>query len=265
MSVGRMVNKSISLSERVDNLSTVEAKLFFTWAIPHSDDFGLLLVSVRKLKAIICPHWDSTIADIECWIKDIVDSQLWVKVQFQEEEFYFIMNFFEHQNLRKDRKPQLWSSRGADWEDFNKIKNQIDGNLFVAIDRKSEKKPQREKVERKPRGSIEDVKAEILNHKQFPGLKTKYPYRNYEEIIEDMCEWWQKNKKALPKTPILAFKNWLSKTKPDEDLLEKSRQAYNNKVILKRREESKNITPLSANTLKKLKEGKGNIGNLPNR
>lgn len=265
MSVGRMVNKAISLSERVDNLKTVEAKLFFTWAIPHSDDFGLLIISAKKLKAIVCPHLENTIDDVIGWIKDIVDQKLWAKVNFQEEEFYFIMNFFEHQTLRKDRPPQLWSGRGAKWDDFDKIKNQIDGNLFIGLGRKSEKPPTKKKVvERKPRESVKDIKVEIFNHKQFPAIKKKYPYRNYDEVIEDMCEWWQKNKKNLPKTPILAFKNWLSKTKPDDDLVEKDRLKHADEVMDKLRDEVKDVETLKPEILAKLNKDKSKIGNIPN-
>jgi len=259
-----MVNKAISLSERIDNLKTIEAKLFFTWAIPHSDDFGLLPVSIKKLKAIICPHWVNTIDDVTGWIEDIMGQKLWFKVKIHEEDFYFIANFFEHQTLRRDRPPQLWSGRGAKWGDFEDVKNQIDGNLFTSINRKSEKLPKKKVVERKPRGSVDDVKVEIKNHKQFPAIKKKYPHRDYEEIIEDMCEWWQKNKKSLPKTPILAFKNWLSKTKPDDDLIEKNRQEFVKNQQAKRDKELEGSKLVSKDKLKKLEVDKSKIGNIPN-
>lgn len=257
-----MIGKAISLSERVDNLQTIEAKLFFTWGIIHTDDFGLLPISVKKLKAIICPHWDNTIDDISNWIIDIIDKKLWVKINFNEEEFYFVINFFEHQNLRKDINPKLWSSRGSAWEDFDKIKNQIDGNLFSSIGKKSEITPIKKKVKstkRIPRASVEDVKTEILNHKQFSELEKQYPYRKYEMIIEDMCEWWKANKKSLPKVPILAFKNWLARTKPDDDLLDEKRGKFFDEQNKKMKDIIDNTKPSSKKTLDKLKKMKKSL------
>ena len=49
-----MLNKSISLSKQVNKLS-LKHKLFFTWAIPHLDDYGLLDNDPEILKATICP------------------------------------------------------------------------------------------------------------------------------------------------------------------------------------------------------------------
>jgi len=257
-----MINKAISLSERVDNLKKDLAKLFYTWGIIHTDDFGLLPISIKKLKAIICPHWSNNTSEVSNWVDDIISQGLWIKINFNEEEFYFVINFFEHQNLRKDINPKLWSSRGATWEDFEKIKNQIDGNLFSSIGKKSEITPIKKKVKstkRIPRVSVEDVKTEIFNHKQFSELEKKYPYRKYEIIIEDMCEWWVVNKKSLPKVPILAFKNWLSKTKPDEDLLDNKRKEYSEGENKKIKDIIDNTKPASKETLDKLSKMKKDL------
>ncbi|EKE25672.1 MAG: dnaD/phage-associated protein [uncultured bacterium] len=54
MAQKRMLNKSISLSKQVNKLS-LKHKLFYTWAIPHQDDYGLLDSDPEILKATICP------------------------------------------------------------------------------------------------------------------------------------------------------------------------------------------------------------------
>ncbi len=54
MAQKRMLNKSISLSKQVTKLS-LKHKLFFTWAIPHLDDYGLIDNDPEVLKATVCP------------------------------------------------------------------------------------------------------------------------------------------------------------------------------------------------------------------
>ena len=50
MAQKRMLDKKISVSEQVAKLS-LEAQLIFTWAIPHTDDAGMLPHSNMTLKA----------------------------------------------------------------------------------------------------------------------------------------------------------------------------------------------------------------------
>ena len=200
MSSGRMLSKAISISEKVDDLKTAEAKLFYTWAIVHTDDFGLLPVSFKKLRAVVCPLWEKP--KVEDWVKDIVERRLWQVVKFHDENFHYVLNFFEHQTLRKDINPKLWSNKDAKWDDFAQIRNQVDGNLFAAIGQKSEAPPQRKSV-----GSVDEVKKEIYAHKRFKELEKKYPHRNYGEVIEDMCEWWQ-----IKRNDCRRFRYLLSRT-----------------------------------------------------
>lgn len=51
---GRMLNKKISLDERVALLSA-EAALLFTWMIPHTDCEGKMLAIPETIKGNVCP------------------------------------------------------------------------------------------------------------------------------------------------------------------------------------------------------------------
>lgn len=65
MAQKRMLNKSISLSLQVNQLSE-KGMLIFTWCIPHLDDFGLLEVSAEVIKAMVFPLAKKiTVKDIE--------------------------------------------------------------------------------------------------------------------------------------------------------------------------------------------------------
>jgi hypothetical protein len=64
MAERRMISKSISISERVNDMS-IFARLLFTWMIPHADDFGRLPGSPMKLRALVVPMGDETKQEVE--------------------------------------------------------------------------------------------------------------------------------------------------------------------------------------------------------
>jgi len=54
MARGRMIDNCISISEKINDLPLKEA-FFYTWIIPHLDDWGRITGSPRKLKALVFP------------------------------------------------------------------------------------------------------------------------------------------------------------------------------------------------------------------
>jgi len=105
MAQKRMIDKKISVSEQVANLP-IPAQLLFTWAIPHSDDIGLLPCSERTLKALVLPMIDMPLIEFSQLIAKIVEQGLWQVYEHNGEKFYRIVKFREHQTLKKDRQPQ---------------------------------------------------------------------------------------------------------------------------------------------------------------
>lgn len=104
MAQGRMLNSKISLSEKVADLSLI-GQLFYTWAISHCDDVGLLQGSARTLKAQIIPMVDVSIEDVQVVIDKILDCGLWVELQHDGKKYYRIGQFDENQKLRRDKFP----------------------------------------------------------------------------------------------------------------------------------------------------------------
>lgn len=78
----RMISKSISISEQVNDLSDFAA-LLFSWMIPHADDWGILPGSPKKIKALITPMRKQTPKEIEKAIREMVAVELiwWYKVE----------------------------------------------------------------------------------------------------------------------------------------------------------------------------------------
>jgi hypothetical protein len=107
MAHSRMLVKKISVSTQVNKLSS-DAKLLFTWAIPHADDLGFLPYDHDTLKALIMPMKGVEIEEFGQWINEIVTNKLWEVFSYKEDSFYKITKFTKHQKLRKDRQPSTY-------------------------------------------------------------------------------------------------------------------------------------------------------------
>lgn len=104
MAQKRMIDKKISVSEQVANLS-LAGQLIWTWAIPHADDIGLLPHSKRTLKALIVPLIDISAEDFSKEIDSIVKQDLWNEFTYNNQTYYRVNNFGKYQTLKKDRQP----------------------------------------------------------------------------------------------------------------------------------------------------------------
>jgi hypothetical protein len=104
MAQKRMIDRRISVSEQIGNL-TIPQMLIFTWSIPHSDDVGLLPFSTKTLKATIIPLIDMSYEEFDvCW-KAIVEQKLVEFFEYDEQKFWRIKTFLKNQTLKRDRQP----------------------------------------------------------------------------------------------------------------------------------------------------------------
>lgn len=98
MAEKRMINKSISVSEKVNvDLPDIFHMLLFTWIIPHTDDFGRLTGSPAKIKALIIPMLDKSIKDVEKAIYHMHKARLIQWYEVDEEKYIEVLNFDDHQ------------------------------------------------------------------------------------------------------------------------------------------------------------------------
>lgn len=139
MAQGRMLNKYISTSETVNNLS-YEAMLIYTWLIPHTDDVGLVPKSPRKLKAIIAPMWDMPMETFGNQLETIVQAGLLKPVEQNGEEFYYLVGHSSEQTLKRDRKPRSIASDLDDWKKVETIWNQLEPNGGLSKEKISKEK-----------------------------------------------------------------------------------------------------------------------------
>lgn len=126
MAQKRMIDKKISISEDVANL-TIEAQLLFTWMIPHADDVGLLPYSSRQIKALIVPMIDSLSSEaIGIHLESIRKQKLIDVFEWEGDKFWHVSNFFSHQTLKRDRKPQCIAKNIDNWNQVDSIWNTVE-------------------------------------------------------------------------------------------------------------------------------------------
>jgi len=110
MARGRMVNKKISNSKRVNDLP-LPAQLLFTWLIPHLDCNGVFFGSPQMVKSLVFPRKSYTTKQVSQWLDMMQnannDNGIPLIDRFQVDgEFYIFMPGFEGEQvgLRKDKE-----------------------------------------------------------------------------------------------------------------------------------------------------------------
>ncbi len=143
MAQRRMIDKKISVSEQVANLS-VEGALLFTWMIPHADDAGLLPYSPRAIKALVVPMRDEMTAEIIGFqLESMCKQNLISPFHYEGITYWRINNFHQIQTLQKDRNPQtlFYFEKGKDikanWDKLFEILKtdglQLDSNSNTTV------------------------------------------------------------------------------------------------------------------------------------
>lgn len=197
MAQKRMIDKKISVSEQVANLS-IEAQLLFTWMIPHADDLGLLPYSVRSIKAMVVPMWDKSNEEIKTLLESIVFQKLVTVFQCEGQKFLLLPKFLEHQTLKRDRQPQtilpvkLEKESKDSWKSCEKILETVGKQLEdVGNQMESEEKIREEKG----REAKEEKSEEKPTLPADAGRSSNEPSIHNETLAEKFARL-----KAYPKT-----------------------------------------------------------------
>jgi hypothetical protein len=118
-----MISKSISVSEQVNILSDFAA-LLFTWLIPHTDDYGVIPGSSRKIKALVVPMRKQTPDQVENALKELQNAGLVWRYIYKDAEYIQFCKFEDHQeglHKRTNPKNPLYRDAKDDTENFREI------------------------------------------------------------------------------------------------------------------------------------------------
>ena len=251
-----MLDKKISVSEQVDNLS-IEAKLIYTWSIPHTDDLGLLPYSHKTLKALIIPMRDIKLDTFGNQVEEILKQGLYKIFEYNNEKFYRVVNFFKHQTLKRDRQPQTfinfkYSKNPKDsWDKIIKecgFHLEDNGNHLDTEEKRREEKRSKEKIINYSQKSLELSKLLYkLIKKNNPSWYVK---PNLDKWAEDMDKI-----NRLDKDPITGAKRtfeqieWMIEWSQKDDFWSqnilspaKLRKQFNQMVVKAKKTKSGGIT-----------------------
>lgn len=114
----RMLSKTISVSEQVNALSEA-AQVFYTWAIPHLDDFGRISGNPASFKALVRPMCSYTVAKVGDYIQEIAAQGL-INVYAAEGQVVIEYPSFEKYqvNLQK-RTRSMFPDRNGSGRQYN--------------------------------------------------------------------------------------------------------------------------------------------------
>ena len=102
-----MINKAISLDEKVNSLSDDTARLLFTWLIPHLDCEGRQHGDAITLKSIIFPRRNISSQKVENYLKEMEKLSLIVRYSVNGNTYLFAPHFEKHQvGLQKNKEAQ---------------------------------------------------------------------------------------------------------------------------------------------------------------
>lgn len=103
----RMIAKSISISEQVNDLNDFTA-LLFSWMIPHADDWGVLPGSAKKIKALVIPLRQQTPEEVENALTEMERVGLIWRYEADGTKYIQFKTWETHQEgLHKRSKPKF--------------------------------------------------------------------------------------------------------------------------------------------------------------
>jgi len=207
MAQKRLLDKKISISEQISNLP-LEAQLIFTWSIPHTDDLGLLPISLKTLKAMIIPMMEMSIETFQFQVEQIQKQNLWESFEHNGDRYYRLIKFTEHQTLKKDRQPQTYlkdiigKTPDESWKNVEKlgfeitkddVGNQMEdnGNQMESEEKRREEKRSKDNIrEEKKIVCLKKEFSEFNNVKlsddELIKLKERFGDKNTGILIEEL-------------------------------------------------------------------------------
>lgn len=101
---GRMLNKEISVSRKLPQVS-IYARLLFTWTIPHLDVGGKIFGNPDQIKGIVVPYCeDFTIKRIKNCLEELSSKGLIVVYGDENCQYLFFPGFETNQNINENRE-----------------------------------------------------------------------------------------------------------------------------------------------------------------
>lgn len=129
----RMIERDISLNLKVADLSD-GAALLFTWAIAHTDDYGVIHGDARRVKAEIVPLRDWTLAIIDGYLDEWVTAGVVRRYWYKGAPYILFVGFDGHQTgLEKRRRFRALPHPNFSEECFDTREDSITSEKFSEV------------------------------------------------------------------------------------------------------------------------------------
>lgn len=155
MARNRVIKPSFWSDDKVGRL-TRDVRLLFIGMLNFADDLGVIYGEANVIKAKIFPHDDIESKQVKEWLKDLVDIGMIAPIQFDNKQFYAIVNFGKHQTINRPNT-----------RDTN-IPNELLPTL-ISQNRKTAKS--RRVTEQQKKDQIKTVKVEVVEDASFENFK----------------------------------------------------------------------------------------------
>lgn len=105
MASGRLLQKRISNSKKMAQLSCDGARLLYSWILPHLDQNGNFYADPDMVNNLVFTRLKKSIKDIEKWLDELELAGCIVRYEVDGEIYLNYPDFFEKQpNIRPDRE-----------------------------------------------------------------------------------------------------------------------------------------------------------------
>lgn len=105
MATGRILQKRISNSKKMAQLSCDGCRLLYTWILSHLDANGNFFADPVMVNNIVFTRLGKSVKEIEKWLDELEGAECIVRYKVGEEIYLNYPDFFEKQpNLRQDRE-----------------------------------------------------------------------------------------------------------------------------------------------------------------
>lgn len=255
---GRILNRSISRSIRVANLSP-ESALLFTWSIPHLDREGKIYADIPSVKGLIVPHLAYMTEEVigRC-LKEIHDAGL--AMIYGDGLFMLFIGFDHNQKIEHHEKAsEIPSPSPEDVEEYKHAHacvklRALSGHCPNIVPPKLKLKPQL-KLKKKPEPSaalqaafravfMDGLNIYALMTKIKKQLKQPAGFEFPEEVLLKTCEaYWREKETIRQPWP------WFVKVVADEW----SRFNVNREVAEGESFKASGASPVIADILKRMK------------
>jgi len=147
MARGRMIDKVVILSKKIDKISEGAENLYYRIYV-NTDDFGLFHADPKILKGLVYTLRNISLSTIEKRLNELIKVELIKIYNSNNEKYLEIVDFEEHQTFRKDYTRKYKHPKPTK-ESYESVQGCTESSSKLNKDKLNENKIKEEKIYKK--------------------------------------------------------------------------------------------------------------------